>query len=77
MDNCRKHGKVGYDIYNQFVINRSIQSGIQGPEHPHPGLPYKAIGFPRTAYLPNNAKGKKVNKIPCLTHITFRSRSTK
>lgn len=42
------------------LTNCSIQSGIQGPEHPHPGRPYSAIGFPRVAYLPNNAKGKKV-----------------
>ena len=38
----------------------SINSGTQGPEHPHPGRPYRAIGFPRTAYIPNNEKGKKV-----------------
>ncbi|XP_069981789.1 protein deltex-like isoform X1 [Penaeus vannamei] len=50
----------GHSDCNTIQITYNIQSGIQGPEHPHPGLPYKAIGFPRTAYLPNNAKGKKV-----------------
>ncbi|KAG0719506.1 putative E3 ubiquitin-protein ligase DTX2 [Chionoecetes opilio] len=44
-------------------ITYNISSGIQGPEHPHPGRPYHAIGFPRTAYVPNNEKGKKVVRL--------------
>ncbi|XP_042881862.1 probable E3 ubiquitin-protein ligase DTX2 isoform X2 [Penaeus japonicus] len=50
----------GHSGCNTIQISYNIQSGIQGPEHPHPGRPYSAIGFPRVAYLPNNAKGKKV-----------------
>ncbi|XP_068021449.1 probable E3 ubiquitin-protein ligase DTX2 [Melanerpes formicivorus] len=37
-----------------------ISRGIQGPEHPNPGLPYTARGFPRRCYLPDNEKGRKV-----------------
>ncbi|KAM9370666.1 putative E3 ubiquitin-protein ligase DTX2 [Phaethornis superciliosus] len=37
-----------------------ISSGIQGPEHPNPGMPYTARGFPRCCYLPDNEKGRKV-----------------
>ncbi|XP_068271545.1 probable E3 ubiquitin-protein ligase DTX2 isoform X2 [Nyctibius grandis] len=37
-----------------------ISEGIQGPEHPNPGKPYTARGFPRYCYLPNNEKGRKV-----------------
>ncbi|XP_068238085.1 E3 ubiquitin-protein ligase DTX4 [Palaemon carinicauda] len=50
----------GYRGINTIQITYCINDGIQGPEHPHPGLPYRAIGFPRTAYLPNNPKGKKI-----------------
>ncbi|XP_009864718.1 PREDICTED: probable E3 ubiquitin-protein ligase DTX2, partial [Apaloderma vittatum] len=37
-----------------------ISRGIQGPEHPSPGMPYTARGFPRYCYLPDNEKGRKV-----------------
>ncbi|XP_074778798.1 putative E3 ubiquitin-protein ligase DTX2 isoform X5 [Athene noctua] len=37
-----------------------ISRGIQGPEHPNPGMPYTARGFPRYCYLPDNEKGRKV-----------------
>ncbi|XP_064079837.1 protein deltex-like [Macrobrachium nipponense] len=50
----------GYRGIETIQITYCINDGIQGPEHPHPGRPYRAIGFPRTAYLPNNQKGKKV-----------------
>lgn len=50
----------GYRGVGTIQITYCINDGIQGPEHPHPGRPYRAIGFPRTAYLPNNQKGKKV-----------------
>lgn len=33
---------------------------LQGPEHPNPGKPFTARGFPRQCYLPNNAQGRKV-----------------
>lgn len=41
----------------------SIASGIQGPEHPNPGRPYYAVGFPRVCYLPDTEKGRKVLKL--------------
>merc|ERR1719186_1928076 len=31
--------------------------GIQGPEHPSPGHYYTPVGFPRTAFLPDNRDG--------------------
>lgn len=37
-----------------------MSSGIQGVEHPNPGRPYYAVGFPRMSFLPNTKKGKKV-----------------
>ena len=33
---------------------------LQGPEHPNPGMPYTARGFPRYCYLPDSEKGRKV-----------------
>lgn len=33
---------------------------LQGPEHPNPGKPFTARGFPRQCYLPDNAQGRKV-----------------
>lgn len=34
---------------------------FQGPEHPNPGKPFTARGFPRHCYLPDSEKGRKVN----------------
>lgn len=33
---------------------------LQGPEHPNPGKPFTARGFPRQCYLPDNVQGRKV-----------------
>lgn len=41
----------------------SISSGIQGPEHPNPGRPFYAVGFPRICYLPDTDKGRTVLKL--------------
>lgn len=41
----------------------SIQSGIQGSDHPNPGREYYAVGFPRVAYIPDNPKGRKVLRL--------------
>ncbi|XP_064022373.1 probable E3 ubiquitin-protein ligase DTX2 isoform X2 [Pogoniulus pusillus] len=49
------HGDCG-----TIQIVYHISRGIQGPEHPNPGLPYTARGFPRYCYLPDNEKGRKV-----------------
>lgn len=44
-------------------ITYHIVSGIQGREHPNPGRPYYAVGFPRVCYLPNTKQGRKVLKL--------------
>lgn len=53
----------GHPDCGTLQITYNISNGIQGSEHPHPGRPYHAIGFPRTAYIPNNEKGKKVVRL--------------
>uniref|UniRef100_A0ACB8EDC1 Uncharacterized protein n=1 Tax=Sphaerodactylus townsendi TaxID=933632 RepID=A0ACB8EDC1_9SAUR len=50
----------GNEDCGSIQIAYYISKGIQGPEHPNPGMPYTARGFPRYCYLPDNAKGKKV-----------------
>lgn len=47
-DNCVKTIEIKYEFLN----------GIQGPEHPNPGLAYP--GTMRIAYLPDNSEGKHV-----------------
>ncbi|TNN50557.1 E3 ubiquitin-protein ligase DTX4 [Liparis tanakae] len=34
-----------------------------GPEHPNPGKPFTARGFPRHCYLPDSEKGRKVLRL--------------
>lgn len=43
-----------------FFIFDSIASGIQTEQHPFPGRPFFAVGFPRNAYLPDCPLGRKV-----------------
>ncbi|XP_042298620.1 probable E3 ubiquitin-protein ligase DTX2 isoform X2 [Sceloporus undulatus] len=50
----------GHEGCGSIQIMYYIKKGIQGPEHPNPGLPYTARGFPRYCYLPDNDKGRKV-----------------
>ncbi|XP_025070775.1 probable E3 ubiquitin-protein ligase DTX2 isoform X6 [Alligator sinensis] len=50
----------GHEDCGTIQIVYHISRGIQGPEHPNPGMPYTARGFPRYCYLPDNEKGKKV-----------------
>ncbi|XP_019400948.1 PREDICTED: probable E3 ubiquitin-protein ligase DTX2 isoform X9 [Crocodylus porosus] len=50
----------GHEDCGTIKIVYHISRGIQGPEHPNPGMPYTARGFPRYCYLPDNEKGKKV-----------------
>uniref|UniRef100_A0A452I369 E3 ubiquitin-protein ligase n=1 Tax=Gopherus agassizii TaxID=38772 RepID=A0A452I369_9SAUR len=50
----------GHQDCGTIQIVYSISKGIQGPEHPNPGMPYTARGFPRYCYLPDNEKGRKV-----------------
>lgn len=50
----------GHSDCGTIQIIYYIPPGIQGPEHPNPGHPYSARGFPRICYLPDNDKGRKV-----------------
>ncbi|XP_078081244.1 putative E3 ubiquitin-protein ligase DTX2 isoform X2 [Mustelus asterias] len=50
----------GYPDSGSIQIVYNIPHGIQGPEHPNPGKPYTARGFPRHCYLPYSEKGKQV-----------------
>ncbi|KAM6315755.1 putative E3 ubiquitin-protein ligase DTX2 isoform 3-T4 [Podargus strigoides] len=50
----------GHKDCGTIQIVYHISKGIQGPEHPNPGMPYTARGFPRYCYLPDNEKGRKV-----------------
>ncbi|XP_069767016.1 probable E3 ubiquitin-protein ligase DTX2 isoform X2 [Narcine bancroftii] len=50
----------GYPDTGSIQIVYNIPPGIQGPEHPNPGKPYTARGFPRHCYLPYNEKGRQV-----------------
>nr|XP_028563725.1 probable E3 ubiquitin-protein ligase DTX2 isoform X2 [Podarcis muralis] len=50
----------GNEDCGSIQIMYHINRGIQGPEHPNPGRPYSARGFPRYCYLPDNEKGRKV-----------------
>lgn len=44
------------------VWNKLCLVVVQGPEHPNPGKPFTARGFPRHCYLPDSDKGRKVNQ---------------
>uniref|UniRef100_A0A1B0CQ23 E3 ubiquitin-protein ligase n=1 Tax=Lutzomyia longipalpis TaxID=7200 RepID=A0A1B0CQ23_LUTLO len=50
----------GHDGQNTIQIVYNIASGVQGPDHPHPGRAFFAVGFPRTCYLPDCPLGRKV-----------------
>lgn len=53
----------GYEDCGTIQITYHIPAGIQGPEHPRPGMPYTARGFPRHGYLPNNDQGRRALKL--------------
>ncbi|XP_013376058.1 PREDICTED: probable E3 ubiquitin-protein ligase DTX2 isoform X1 [Chinchilla lanigera] len=50
----------GHEDCGTILIVYTIPHGIQGPEHPNPGKPFTARGFPRQCYLPDSAQGRKV-----------------
>eukprot|EP00092_Neocalanus_flemingeri_P054448 GFUD01064117.1.p1 GENE.GFUD01064117.1~~GFUD01064117.1.p1 ORF type:complete len:696 (+),score=180.27 GFUD01064117.1:93-2180(+) len=57
----KNNGKVpGYPDCGMIVIKYSMVDGVQEDCHPHPGKPFHAKGFPRTAILPDNQKGNLV-----------------
>ncbi|XP_039292556.1 protein deltex [Nilaparvata lugens] len=61
----------GFPKHRTIQITYHIVSGIQGTEHPSPGRPYYAVGFPRVCYLPDTEKGRLVLR---LLHIAFQRR---
>ncbi|XP_026875630.2 E3 ubiquitin-protein ligase DTX4-like [Electrophorus electricus] len=57
------HSLPGHPDCKTIRIIYFIPPGIQGPEHPNPGKPFTARGFPRQCYLPDNDKGCKVLRL--------------
>uniref|UniRef100_A0AAY4A4Z8 E3 ubiquitin-protein ligase n=1 Tax=Denticeps clupeoides TaxID=299321 RepID=A0AAY4A4Z8_9TELE len=53
----------GHPDCKTIRIIYNIPPGIQGPEHPNPGKPFTARGFPRHCYLPDSEKGRKVLRL--------------
>lgn len=53
-------GLPGFENYHSIQITYNFQNGTQTARHPHPGRPYYAIGFPRTAFLPDTDRGRLV-----------------
>ncbi|KAL6994636.1 E3 ubiquitin-protein ligase dtx1 [Sarracenia purpurea var. burkii] len=53
----------GFPNTRSIQITYQIASGIQGMEHPNPGRPYYAVGFPRVCYLPDTMKGRMVLRL--------------
>jgi len=53
-------GLPGFQDYHSIQITYNFQNGTQNSQHPNPGSPYIAIGFPRTAFLPDTEKGRRV-----------------
>ena len=48
----------GHKRFNTIKITYHIPSGIQGPNHPHPGRQF--FGDTRFAYLPDSPEGREV-----------------
>ncbi|XP_034043206.1 E3 ubiquitin-protein ligase DTX1-like isoform X2 [Thalassophryne amazonica] len=57
------HSLPGHPDCKTIRIIYNIPPGIQGPEHPNPGKPFTARGFPRHCYLPDSEKGCKVLRL--------------
>lgn len=51
----------GFEDCGTIQIDYYFSSGIQGPEHPNPGMSYG--GTSRTAYLPDNKEGQEILKL--------------
>lgn len=61
MDIQHSHRSLpGHPDCGMITIVYDFRPGVQGPEHPNPGSRFSARGFPRTCFLPDNQKGKKV-----------------
>uniref|UniRef100_A0A665W0H3 E3 ubiquitin-protein ligase n=1 Tax=Echeneis naucrates TaxID=173247 RepID=A0A665W0H3_ECHNA len=57
------HSLPGHPDCKTIRIIYNIPPGIQGPEHPNPGKPFTARGFPRHCYLPDSERGRKVLRL--------------
>uniref|UniRef100_A0AAY4DG25 E3 ubiquitin-protein ligase n=2 Tax=Denticeps clupeoides TaxID=299321 RepID=A0AAY4DG25_9TELE len=57
------HSLPGHPDCKTIRIIYNIPPGIQGPEHPNPGKPFTARGFPRHCYLPDSEKGRLVLRL--------------
>ena len=67
-------GLPGYEDYHAIQITYNMSSGIQDARHPYPGSPYYAIGFPKSAFLPDTELGRIVLKLlekAFNQHLTF------
>ena len=53
-------GLPGFEDYHSIQITYNFQNGTQSPKHPSPGKPYFAIGFPKTAFLPDTEQGRTI-----------------
>ena len=53
-----KYSLLGHERYNTIKITYYIPSGVQGPNHPHPGRQFS--GDTRYAYLPDSPEGREV-----------------
>uniref|UniRef100_A0A667ZNE9 E3 ubiquitin-protein ligase n=1 Tax=Myripristis murdjan TaxID=586833 RepID=A0A667ZNE9_9TELE len=54
-------GLPGFEKHGVIIIEYHFPSGIQGPEHPNPGVKY--AGTRRTAFLPACEEGEKVLRL--------------
>ncbi|XP_045079159.1 E3 ubiquitin-protein ligase DTX4-like [Coregonus clupeaformis] len=57
------HSLPGHPDCKTIRVIYNIPPGIQGPEHPNPGKPFTARGFPRHCYLPDSEKGRTVLRL--------------
>ncbi|XP_061664368.1 E3 ubiquitin-protein ligase DTX4a isoform X2 [Syngnathoides biaculeatus] len=57
------HSLPGHPDCKTIRIIYNIPPGIQGLEHPNPGKPFTARGFPRHCYLPDSDRGRKVLRL--------------
>ena len=53
-------GLPGFEDYHSIQITYNFQNGTQSPKHPSPGKPFFAIGFPKTAFLPDTEQGRSI-----------------
>lgn len=68
-------GLPGYEDYHAIQITYNMSSnGVQDARHAFPGSPYYALGFPKTAFLPDTELGRIVLKLlekAFNQHLTF------